>query len=171
MLHAYVLLTTVSFNLLSASPVSASEAGNAAHHFHSNDIGVFVGGTTPVDEKSGGETAPTLGIDYERRITAAIGVVFMAEIVGDEHKREDLFAVEFAYRVSDLRLGIGPGFELVEEDKPSGGTKRSAYLVVVTRANYEFHVGKINLAPTVGVDFVGETKTNFVYGITVGYGF
>jgi hypothetical protein len=44
-------------------------------------------------------------------------------------------------------------------------------LVIVTRASYEFHAGKVALAPTLGIDFVGETKTNIIYGLTVGYGF
>jgi hypothetical protein len=52
-----------------------------------------------------------------------------------------------------------------------GGTKNSSHVVIVTRANYEFHVGEVTLASTLGIDFVTETKTNIVYGLTVGYGF
>ncbi len=157
--------------LVSASPISAAETGDIGHHFHHNDIGVCIGGTTPVDEEVGGNTAPTIGVEYERRFSSTVGGVLMAEFVGDKHKRDYLFAVLFTYRMSLLRLGIGPGFELVEQDKPSGGTKLSEYFVIVTRASYEFHVRKIVLAPTVGLDFIGETKTNIVYGLTVGYGF
>ena len=154
-----------------ASPIFAAENGVADQHFHHNDIGVFIGGTTPFNEEAGGKTAPTIGVEYERRFSPTIGGLLMAEFVGDKHKRDYLFAVLFTYRVSLLRLAIGPGFEFVEQDKPSGGTKLSEYFVISTRASYAFHVGKITLAPTIGIDLIGETKTNLVYGLSVGYGF
>ncbi len=164
-------LTLLLLSVVSASPVSASETGDADQHFHHNDIGVFVGGTTPFNEEAGGKTAPTIGVEYERRFSPTVGAVLIAEFVGDDHKRDYLFAVQFTYRISKLRLGIGPGFELTEKDKPSGGTNLSEHFVIVTRANYVFHVGKISVAPTVGIDLIGETKTNLVYGLAVGYGF
>ena len=146
--------------------------GDDGHGFHPNEVGVFVGATTPFDEEVGGGTSFTIGVEYERRFTADIGVIALAEFARGDHKRAELFAAEFAWRpIEDLRVGLGPGFELVEKDKPSGGTKRSAFFVVVTRANYELHLDKVTLSPTLGLDFVGETKTNIVYGLTVGYGF
>ena len=36
---------------------------------------------------------------------------------------------------------------------------------------YEFHVGSLSIGPILILDFVGETKTNLTYGITVGTGF
>ncbi len=70
-----------------------------------------------------------------------------------------------------LRLGTGPGFELLETDESSGGTKNKAYFIWGLTAFYEFHVGSLAIGPNFILDFVGETKTNITYGIAVGTGF
>ena len=83
-----------------------------------------------------------------------------------------LVATGVTYRlVPALRLGTGPGLEVVEKDQPGGGIKSTPYFLWGFAAAYEFHVGSISLAPTAMLDLVGETKTNLTYGIAVGTGF
>ena len=152
-------------------PVSTTETGDGDLHMHHNDIGLFVGGTTPFDKDTGGRSAPTTGAEYERRFSSSVGAMVMAEYVGHKHKRNYLFAVLFTYRLSALRLAVGPGSELVEQDRPSGDTKLSEYFVIVTRVSYAIHIGNFALAPTVGIDLIGDTKTNLIYGLSAAYGF
>lgn len=78
----------------------------------------------------------------------------------------------FAFRpVPSWRIALGPGFELVDKDKSDGSVKKSAHFVTAIRTIYEFHLGKITVGPTLGIDLIGETDTNLVYGLTVGPGF
>ena len=79
-----IILTTIlllSLVVLSASPVAATDAGDAGHHFHHNDIGLYIGSTTPFDEETGGQTAPAIGIEYERRFSPDVGALLMVQIV------------------------------------------------------------------------------------------
>ena len=157
--------------LLIAAVSFANENGEQGHHFESNEIGVFFGGTVPFDEIAGGYPGYTIGLEYERRLSPTIGAVLIAEYVSEKHKRDNLLAVMFAYRLKNFRLAGGPGMEIAEKDESGGGTKLSSYFLLATRANYNIHLRKVTLAPTVGVDLIGETKTNFVFGVALGYGF
>lgn len=158
---------------------STSSGGHAAdeeHHFHRNDVAVFLGATTPLDKARGGETSFTAGVEYERRFTRVLGAQALADFSFGDLKREAIFAALLTVRpIAPLRFSLGPGAELVEEDKieedGSTSTKNKAYFVIASRVIYVFHVGRISLAPTVGLDFIGETKTSFVYGLSVGAGF
>ncbi len=166
-----ILLVALCLPLAGQSGVEDSQADE--HHFHHNDIGVFLGGMTPLSKTE--QTSFAIGVDYERRITQSIGVGVLVDFVFGDHKRSALVAAMFVGRpVPSLRLAIGPGFEVVEEAVTSNGgttTKNTAYFVIATGAMYDFHFGNFLLSPTVGVDFVGETKTNLLYGLTFGYGF
>ena len=76
--------------------------------------------------------------------------------------------------MADLRVAAGPGFELADKDVTVDGmttTKQKVFFVLVTRANYDFRFGNVSLSPTVGIDLIGETETNIVYGLAFGFGF
>ena len=164
-----------------AGPAWSQEAaeevhGDDDHHYHDNHVAVFLGGTSPFDQERAGKTSFTVGADYERRFTQAVGAMALADFAFGDLTRTALFAALFAGRpIADLRLAIGPGIEFVEEDEiledGSTSTKHTGYFVISTRATYDFHVGVVSLTPAAGLDFVGETKTAFVYGGAVGIGF
>ncbi len=162
-----------AFALLTTAPVSAQEAHGDAHdeeHFHRNHVAVVVGGMTPLSET--GQTSFALGADYERRLDPVWGVGVGADFTIGDHERSALFGTGVSFRPTPaLRLGTGPGFELLETDESSGGTKNKAYFIWGFTAFYEFHVGSLAIGPNVILDFVGETKTNITYGIAVGTGF
>ena len=160
----------------SGQTVSAGSHAEEEHHFHHNHVAVFLGATTPADQERAGKTSFTVGADYERRFTPALGVMALADFAFGDLKRTALFAAMFAgHPIDALRIALGPGFELVEQNEiaedGSTSTKHKAFFVISSRVNYEFHVGKVSLSPTVGLDFIGETKTSFVYGLAVGVGF
>ena len=161
---------------LAGQTVSAGSHAEEGPHFHHNHVAVFLGATTPFDQDKAGKTSFTVGADYERRFTPALGVMALADFALGDLKRTALFAAMFAgHPIDALRIALGPGFELVEQDEiaedGSTSTKHKAFFVISTRATYEFHVGRVSLTPAAGLDFIGETKTAFVYGVAVGIGF
>ncbi len=139
-------------------------------HFHQNHVALMAGGMTPLSAKS--ETSFALGADYIRRLNPTWGIGIGADFTFGDHKRSSLFVAGATFNpVPSLRLGTGPGFELVDKDMPGGGTSTKAYFVWFVSAIYEFHVGSLSIGPLVALDFVGETKTNLTYGLSVGTGF
>lgn len=139
------------------------------HGFHRHHAAISAGGMTPLDEK--GETSLALGVDYEYRFDERWGAGVVADAVLGSHKRAALFATGVSFRPTPrLRVGTGPGFELVEKDKPDGGTKNKAYFVWGFHGYYEFHMGNYAVGPVIFLDFVGETETNVTYALSIGRG-
>lgn len=160
---------TLCLLLARAGPLAAQEHADDHHDFHHHHLGVMVGGMTPLSEKS--ETSFALGAEYEYRFNELWGAGLGVDFTLGDHKRTALVATGVTYRLTpDFKLITGPGFEVVEKDKPEGGTKSKVYFVWGFGAAYDFHIGLITLAPTVFLDFVGETKTNLTYGISIGTG-
>ncbi len=152
-----------------ASRVAAQDA-HQAEHFHQNHLAAMAGGMTPLSAKS--ETSFALGVDYVRRLNPTWGVGVGADFTFGDHKRASVFVLGATFNpIAALRFGTGPGFELVEKDKAGGGTTTKAYFVWFVSAIYEFHVGSLSIGPLVALDFVGETKTNLTYGLSIGTGF
>ena len=52
-----------------------------------------------------------------------------------------------------------------------GGSAHAAHFVIRASVLYEFEVAEWAIGPTLSVDAIGETKTNIVYGLSVGRGF
>ncbi len=163
----------VALALLTATTAYGQEAHGDAHdeeHFHANHVAAVVGGMTPLSETS--ETSFALGADYERRLDPLWGVGVGVDFTLGNHKRSALAMVAVTFRPTPaLRLFTGPGFELVDKAQSSGVIKTEAFFVWGFGAFYEFHVGPLVIGPNVIIDFVGETKTNLTYGISVGAGF
>ena len=153
-----------------ANSLAAQDHADAEHDFHHNHVAVLVGAMTPVSETS--QTSFAVGADYEYRFNERWGTGLGADFTFGDHKRAALIATGVTYRpIPALRLGTGPGMENVEKDKPEGGTTSSWYFLWGFSAAYEFHVGSFSVAPTLYLDFVGETKTNLTYGVGIGTGF
>ncbi len=160
----------LTFLILASSLAAQEDDDHAADHFHHNHLAAMAGGMTPVSATSA--TSFALGADYERRLNPVWGVGLGADFTFGDHKRTALFAAGATFRPTPaFRLATGPGFELVDKDKSDGHTVKKAYFVWFVSAYYEFHVGSLAVGPLVILDFVGETKTNITYGISVGTGF
>ena len=61
----------------------------------------------------------------------------------------------------------GPGFEIEEHD----GHATKINFVYGVGAAWEFHLGKVSIAPIVRADFLGEANANITFGISIGAGF
>jgi len=165
-------VTVLSVLLLvgSASTLAAQEHGDDDHDFHHHHVGVLVGGMTPLTEAS--ETSFALGAEYEYRFNELWGTGLGVDFTFGDHKRTALIATGVSYRpIPALKIGTGPGLEMVEKDKLGGGAETKPYFLWGFAAAYEFHLGSLSLAPTLYLDLVGETKTNLTYGIAIGTGF
>jgi hypothetical protein len=162
----------VALAMLTAAPAAGQEAHGDSNddHFHANHVAVMAGGMTPLAETS--ETSFALGADIERRFNPTWGFGIGIDFTFGDHKRAAVVGTGVTYRpIPDLKLGTGPGFEVVETDTSSGGTKKKLYFIWGFIFGYDFHVGSLSIGPLVFLDFVGETKTNITYGISVGTGF
>ena len=128
-----------------------------SHEFHKNVIGVF-GGITDDDHH---DAAFTLGLEYERRLSAKFGIGVIAErAYGDLDF--SVYAVPFAYRTGHLKLYVAPG---IEDSKHHG----SEFLVRLG-LEYGFEVGGYEIAPQFNIDFVNDEEV-LVLGLVFARGF
>ena len=144
------------------------EITQTEHEWHKNHTAFFVGGMSPVTESK--ETSLALGIAYERRFTQVFGLETLADLTFGTHERTALFAAGITYRpFGGLKLMTGPGFEI--EEPNDGSHPAHVNFVYGVGTSWEFHFGPLSLAPTIYVDFLGDTKTNVTFGVGIGHGY
>ncbi len=151
--------------------IFSSPAAHAA--IHPNEIGFFLGASTPTEKKS--DTSLSIGADYERRPHERWGLGAVSDFVFGDFKRTALVGpAVFIHPVGDLKITAAPSAEFVEKDVvgPQGpSTKHEGHFVMRLGFSYGFHSGHFSLSPILNVDFIGETKTTLVYGVVFGWGF
>ena len=166
------VLAVAFMTLLPGGSALAQRAGvddDEVSEYHTNHLGVFVGETRQF--RDGKLAGVTLGLDYERRF-GVLGILGRADFLVGDHERAVLLNVDLAYHPGgNWRLAFGPGFETVEEDEPSGQTAKKLHFVLALGVDYSIEIGDWSVSPTAWFDFIGKTKTNVAYGITVGRGF
>jgi hypothetical protein len=154
------------------APVARAEE-HAEGHEHSNEMAVFLGGTTEDDE-----THLTLGAEYERRLGERFGVAFVAEHVDGTDAW--VFLAPFTFRPArqlGLKLYLGPGFETKEEEhapEHAEADGRETLFVFRTGTGWAIELGRVSLTPQVELDLVHEHdgwQAAFVFGVAVGLGF
>lgn len=160
----------VGLLLAAGAPAAAQESVDRSDGYLHHHVGVMIGGMTPMSE--GSATSFAFGAEYEYRFSELFGTGLTTDFTSGDHKRTALVATGVTYRLTpDFKVMAGPGFEVVDQDKPDGGTTSKIYFVWGFGAAYELHVGSVSLSPTVLLDLVGETKTNLTYGIAIGTAF
>ena len=158
-----MLIIVVGLNAVGASPACAEEGEHAsesvhhaAHDFHPNFLGIFVG----ISSESRREKGIALGIEYERRLNKSFGVGLVAE-----HTSGDLdfwvYAVPFAYHTGRWKFYIAPGIE--DGDHGSESLFRIG-------GEYAYEVGEWEISPQLDWDFVGGEQV-WVLGVVIGKGF
>ncbi len=155
--------------------VSQAQAHEStADHFHRNHVAIVLGATTPLD-KEVNSTAFTIGADYERLFTRVVGARLAIDFTGSNHTRNGLIALELVVRpVPPLALVAGPGLEFVDKEETHDGvmtTEHETDAVFRVGASYDVALGPMTIGPTALLDFLGETKTNLVFGVATGIGF
>ncbi len=149
-----VCLSSIPTAIAQSNEHETTSGHEAAHNFHPNFLGVFLGFT---DE--GRLEGFALGIEYERRLNKSFGIGVLAE-----HTFGDLdlwvYAVPFAFHAEEWKFYVAPGIEDGEHGSES---------LVRIGGEYAFEVGAWEFAPQIDVDFVDGEET-VVVGVTIGKG-
>jgi hypothetical protein len=153
---------TAALALAVTLPVATARAEEpaGAGHAHRNDLALFVGATN-VDNTQ----RPTLGIDYERRLTPRFGAGVIADwVFGGEGREFILAPAGFLRPLPTVRVVLAAGLQRNRAEREVEGVVRlgAEYLIEVDE--------RWSVAPGARVDFVaGETVT--VLGVAVAYAF
>lgn len=135
-----------------AEPVSSHEA-NGPHH-----LSVLVGGTT-ISEVD--ETATTIGLDYEYRVSDFVGLGMVAEQAFGRVDATTLLAVADLHLTKSFVVQTGPGIEFVDGEEN---------FVARIGALYEFDLGDgLTFSPQIHYDISKEDA--LVFGAAVGLSF
>lgn len=130
------------------------ERAEGPHHLS------VISGLTYVEEAD--ETAYTLGIDYEYRVSDLLGVGFVAERAFGDVDATTLLAVADFHLTEGLAIQVGPGIEFAEGEEFAVG--RLGVL-------YEFELGGgFTISPQAHYD-LSELEDAFVFVIGVGRAF
>jgi opacity protein-like surface antigen len=165
----------------------ASPPGHEAdhgEHFHRNELALIVAATYEEGEhEEEGETFFTVGGEYERRLTRALGVGVEFEYVADAEAWL-LLAPITLHPAGGLKLFGGLGLErkVVHESEHGehhgdARDERDRETLFLWRigAGYGFEFAeRYSLGPTVSFDFIRESGSwvnAVVYGVTFGIGF
>ncbi len=165
----------------------SSPAGHeAAHdeHFHRNELAVIVAATYEEGlHGAEGRHYFTVGGEYERRLTHAIGVGAEVEYLADADAWLFLAPVTF-HPVGGLKVFGGLGLErkAVHEGEHGGhhegvsaeGGRESFFLWRIGAAYAVEFAGRYSIGPTVSLDFVRESGAwvnAVVYGVAFGVAF
>jgi len=178
---------------------ASEEAGHAEHHFHRNELAVFVGASMRTKFRDD-PTDLTLGGEYFRRLTGRASVGLTVEYADGDLERDWVVLVPVAYRPFDgwaegFQFIVGPGVEFaslseeaVEELEGGGGhgaedaghgaadeagaeeRENETEPVIRLGVNYVFELGRVSLTPQINADVVGDNVT-WVAGAAIGLGF
>lgn len=139
-----------------AIPSFAAAEEGTEHAHEPNYIAVFVGAASEERRESG----LALGIEYERRLNASLGVGAIVErTFGDIDAT--IYALPIAYHSGPWKLYAAPGTE-------NGDAGNDALMRF--GAEYGFEVNKWEIAPQLDIDFIDGDRV-LVLGITFGIGY
>lgn len=137
-----------------------SESGESSQHHaghHKNHVAVFVGA---IDEHE--ETAFSLGLDYERRLSRVFGIGVLTHYAFGDVRSFALAAPIFLHATERLKFSLAAGYEDANhEDRET---------LIRLGVEYGFEVGRLTMAPMFAVDFV-EDEEILVLGVNIGRGF
>lgn len=154
LLSAPIALTA----LLDAGQALASE-GETDHGEHPHHLSLLVAGTHVEDED---ETAVTIGVDYEYRVSELLGVGFVVEHAFGELDATSILAVADIHVWQGLAVQVGPGVEFVHDEER---------LIGRLGALYEVELGDgFTLSAQVHYD-ISEREDAVVFGVAFGRAF
>lgn len=121
-------------------------------------LSIITGGSALTGES---ESAFTLGLDYEYRISRLIGVGIVAEQAFGDLDATTLLAVADIHVWRGFAFQVGPGVEFIDNE---------SHFVARLGALYEFEFGEgYTVSPQVHYDF--STEDTIVFGLAFGVAF
>lgn len=159
LLYAVVVIGVVLGEGLSVAGQSEEEHHEERRPHH---ISVLSSGTTN-DE----ETAFTLGLDYEYRVSEMLGLGAVAEYAFEDIDAWTFLAVADIHLWRGLAIQTGPGIEFIDGDGAKSDEEEAIYRV---GALYEFEFRRFTVSPQLHYDLsTGEDAV--VFGIALGLNF
>ena len=131
-------------------------------HSHPHHISLLVAGTDD-DE----ETAFTLGVDYEYRVSEFLGVGAVLEHAFEDIDATTLLAVADLHFWRGLIVQTGPGVERIDGDN---GDSDETELIYRLGTLYEFEVGPYTVSPQIHYDF-SSGEDAVIFGLAFGFAF
>lgn len=156
MLWFVLSVATLACNTYGSDSTSESEEHHAPHGPHHISL---LAGDTHVDGE--GDNA-TLGLDYEFRVNALLGVGAVVERAFGEMDATTALFVADIHIWEGLCVQAGPGVEHASEED-----------IFVSRLGllYEFEFKKYTLSPQLHWDYHDGAENAIVAGIAIGYSF
>ncbi|MEL7535746.1 MAG: hypothetical protein AAFZ58_03785 [Pseudomonadota bacterium] len=111
------------------------------------------------------DTAFTLGVDYEYRISQFLGIGAVAEHAFADVDATTVLVVADLHFGEHLAIQTGPGLEWIDEE--SGSEREFVYRV---GALYEVEMGSFTFSPQLHVDFTANDDS-VVAGVAFGFAF
>ena len=147
-------LLLICASLLFPMVSSASEEGQE----HRHHLSVFIGAT-----HAEGADEPTVGVDYEYRLTPKVGVGALVDHAGGDLDSTIVAGVLFFHPHEGLMLLAAAGNENTDHGDEFISRAGIGY-------EFELHEGW-TLTPQLNFDFVKDEETKEVYGIGIGKAF
>ena len=119
-----------------------------------SDISLFLGASS-----SSNETAFTIGIDYQYRISRVFGVGAILDYAGGDFK-STLVAPALFMHVKKLSFTLAPGAEFSDDE---------TIMVLRVGASYEFELSRFSISPSIFYDTERGGDPIWVYGISFGF--
>lgn len=176
MKYLFYLLFALNLTLL---PSFAQDEENTATETtaeteHSNELGLFIGGTSFTGV--GSWNAFTAAIEYERFFGTEplVFVGLSGEYVAGDHS-ETLVGLPLGVEMSHFKLYIAPTVvfekEVAATENSEENLKESTTKFFIRLGTgYKFTFNNFSLTPNAALDII-SSKTYVVYGITFGLGF
>jgi hypothetical protein len=141
---------------------AAKEHGESDHH--KNHVALLAG-FTEAEEHHGEQGAPdfTIGIDYERRLSKVFGIGVLADWVIEDNREYMVGIPIFLHAGRHAKFELAPAVRHLTHSGENQFVFRTGFL-------WDFHVGKISIAPAVFYDF-SEGQDFFAFGLGFGKGF
>jgi hypothetical protein len=155
LLGIIIVLITLNSAALSDELEATSDSATIENR---NKIILF-GGVT----QDGGEVGASIGLEYEYRINPLFGIGAFGEYAGGDFDTWVFGIPGFIHPYAGWFIRLAPGLEFEGSE--------TLYLFR-TGVGYEFELSpRWGLAPEFNVDLLEGGKTEFVYGLSLSYGF
>ena len=148
--------------------ISTFALAQETHHMHKHHVDIFLGATLETDTANKGDgkenKSSAFGLEYQYRINSQWGIGAAIEAIGDDTIREEVYVIPITYHINhSWAIFAGPGYEQAAH--------HGDYLLRAGVA-YEYSLGNnFDIEPKFMADWIGASRTTWVAGVALGYGF
>jgi hypothetical protein len=153
---AALVVNGILLSVMSVFAIADEQTSSGEIHEHLNELALFVGVT-----HEEGENEPSIGLEYERRLSERFGVGAIIEYTGGDSDSTVYAAPLFVHLSEPWKLVFAPGFEHSDGDDE---------FLFRTGIQYGIEMDAWSITPNFNIDFV-DGETNEILGVSFGRGF